>query len=276
MRNGLTIPLLLAAAAGCGGLAHFDAQFDDVPFHSETVRHAEGVEVALLLLAAKEGKDIGEMEAPAPKGEKEDRAEPSGKAGGFVLRIGGGLALPGTGAIGSAGESAPKVPAYSDVWTSGGAFEVVGEFGAGKKIMPYAQVSLSQFAGQKWTNPSDPTGADTWLASDSSLTLVAGGVRFGGRFYGKAAVGLWLWPEVSRVDYFNGYAEPIFASGAAGVLTVGGGAEFKLGGLKAYVDAEFVLGGAPAKAENAVVFWPEFEAAGMNSFKIAGGVGLSF
>jgi hypothetical protein len=54
------------------------------------------------------------------------------------------------------------------------------------------------------------------------------------------------------------------------------GAEFKLGKLKAYVDAEMLLGAAPAKGENAVVFWPNFEAGGMNSFKLAGGVGLSF
>ncbi len=40
--------------------------------------------------------------------------------------------------------------------------------------------------------------------------------------------------------------------------------------------AELVLGQPPEKGENAVVFWPNFEAAGMSSFRLAGGVAFSF
>ncbi len=57
---------------------------------------------------------------------------------------------------------------------------------------------------------------------------------------------------------------------------MGGGAEFKLGKLKAYVDAEFLLGMAPERGENAVVFWPNFEAGAMNVIKIAAGGGIRF
>ena len=64
---------------------------------------------------------------------------------------------------------------------------------------------------------------------------------------------------------------------SAGILMFrGGGAELSLGKLKAYLDVEYLLGGAPEKGENAVVFWPNFEAGAMNSFKVAGGVGVRF
>ena len=268
MRDRLMVATLIlaVAGAGCGVVAEFG---DARPYGRAT----PGAGGGFLLLGAKEGKDIDEADAP-PIRKVKGKGKPSAAEakGGFVLRVGGGLALPGTGAIGSAPGS--TVPGYADVWTEGTAIDVVGEFGAGKKITAYAQFSLSQFSGQRWTNPADAD--DSWLASDTGLAFVAGGARFGGTFYAKAAAGLLLWPEVSRVAYVSGYDEPILASGVTVAFAAGGGAEFKLGKLKAYVDAEYMLGTAPAKAENAVIFWPNFKAAETSSFKLAGGVAFSF
>jgi hypothetical protein len=277
MRHHLTVPVLALvlalAVAGCGPVAVFRGQ--DTSRGSAGAspsRLSVGADVAFLLLGAREGKDIGEKDAPVPAGKKGDVGKkPPGEAGGFILRVGGGLALPGTGAIGSA--PGATVPAYSDVWTMGLAYEVTGEFGAGS-FRPYAQLSLSQFYGKKWTNPGTP--ADSWLASESTVTVIAGGARLGGKAYGKASVGLVLWPEVSRVDYSDGTADPILAGGVGFTAAVGGGAEFRLGGLRAYVDLEYVLGPTPARGANATVYWPEFKAAEASSLKLTGGLGLSF
>lgn len=275
------VPVL--AVAGCGlsggngGLnVKLNVKLNDARFGGAPLRG----EVGFLLLGAKEGEDIGEMDAPPPpdaEGVEEDGVgkEPrreAGAAGGFALKVGGGMAFPG-GELGSA-MSGYNVPSYPEIWTTGSAFELLAEFGSGRKVNPYAQLSISQFTGQRWTNPDD--ASDSWVASDGSVTMIAGGARFGGRYYGKAALGLLLWPEVKRIDYFSGYEEAILESGAVFAFALGGGAEFKLGKLKAYVDAEFLLGMAPERGENAVVFWPKFEPGGMNSFRLAGGVGFSF
>ncbi len=286
---------LMIAAAGCGMVAGPEGVPvggppgslrpappvpDNAPGLDLLSLGAAGADVAFILLGAKEGKDFGEAEAPPPPAidkvgrsdEKKRRGTAAGEDARFVLRVGGGFALPGTGVLGSAPGS--RVPAYSDVWTTATAFEAVGESGAGKKLRPYAQVSVSQFSGQRWTNPDDAN--DSWAASDGSVALVALGARFGGRYYGRAAVGLMLWPEVKRIDYFSSYEEVIFEGGALLAFALGGGAEFKLGRLKAYVDVEYLMGMAPERGENAVVFWPNFEAGGMSSFKLAGGVAFSF
>jgi hypothetical protein len=151
--------------------------------------------------------------------------------------------------------------------------DVIAEFG-GTSVRPYAQLAFAQFAGLEWTNPSN--AADTWGLSDSALITIAGGARFGGKFYGKAALGVLVWPEVSRVDYTSGYAEPVFESGALVTFAVGGGAEFKLGKLVAVADAEFAFVPAPEPTQRASVFWPNFTAEGTNVLRIAGAIGFTF
>jgi len=262
---------LVLVLAGCAQLARAPAEGFPAPGAAAFPAPAD---MAQVLLGAGE-EELAPSIPPAPAPETEaPTPEPEEVAGGTGLRFGAGFALPGGGEIGSA--PGATIPAWSDVWTAGFVLEGVYEFRGGR-ARPYAEFAYAQFYGQRWTNPSN--SADSWIASDGGVATLAGGAKFGlGRtFYAKAALGLLFWPQVSRIDYYTGGNWPILDAGASVALALGGGAEFELGKLRAYADLEFALGTKPSDGtEDAMLFWPSFEAAGVSELKLTGGVRLSF
>jgi hypothetical protein len=266
-RVALRILAIVLLAAGCGGRPDF-ASLD---------RSAPGIvpepaEAMMLLLAAGEDDDIDE--APASALRQPPPAPAQAEDSRLALRVGLGMALPGAGAIGSA--RGRTVPAYADVWTAGFALEATGEFGTGD-VRPYARVVAASFQGQRWTDPGNPD--DSWLASDGTVTRILGGARFDiGPAYATAGLGVALMPQMSRIDYFTGREDVILEDGAAFAFSLGGGAEFTLGNLRAYADLSLDLIGArpDAATEDAVLQWPHFEAEPMNVLTLAGGISLAF
>ena len=157
------------------------------------------------------------------------------------------------------------------MWDTGSALDIVGEFSGGKF---YAQITTASYAGLTYTNPDD--ASDSYLLSEAAFTYVGGGAKFGSTFYGKVGAGFVMWPEVSRIDAFSGWSEPVLAATTGFALALGGGAEFAIGAVTAFADLEYQILPAPEKAENAIVFWPQFEAEGMNVFSFKTGVGITF
>jgi len=206
--------------------------------------------------------------------EKPPEAPAARRAGRGALDLGFGVALPGADAIGSA-MSGYTVASYADVWASGFAFEAVGEFGGGK-VRPYAKLGLASFAGQLYENPSNP--GDAWVASDGTVMSILGGAKISfGVAYAKAALGLAMMPEMSRIDNFTGTTHVILDPSSPFTLAVGCGAELRIGKLKAYADLELDFVGAPAtQTEDAYLQWPQFEPAPTTVTTLTGGIGLSF
>jgi hypothetical protein len=281
MRSGQILMTLAATAvsAGCGAAFEVTSAAE-VPGRTSDGRAPR---VASLLLAAGEGKDLGDIEVPdlEPPGEepvapvepvKRPRDDYEREAGGFALKVGLGLAMPGAEPIGSA-MSGYSVASYSDVWATGFAFEAVGEFGGGT-IRPYAKLGSASFTGQLYSS-----GGDQWIASDGAVTTIAGGAKFAfGVPYAKASLGLAMTPELSRIDNFTGKSDVILEAASPFAFAVGGGAELKVKSLTAYVDLELSFIGAPADAgtEDAVLHYPKFEPGASSVMTVTGGVSLSF
>jgi len=273
---------LLAAAAlaaqGCGYLAAGPVPLDARPLVSATQTGGALLPASLpaqMLLASGEedwGEDDWGVEAAQPQAPPEPAA-PRARGTVILLRIGGGLGLPGSGAIGSA--PGQELPVYSEVWDLGPSFEAAGDFRPDATLRPYAQYAMTSFYGKKWTNPANP--ADAWWASDSALSMLGAGVKLGGKAYGKVGLAIFTLPEVSRVDAVTGNEIPILRGGELTALTFGGGLDLKAGGIRLYADVEYVSGPTPEKADNAVILWPQFETAdGVSYIKIAGGIGFTF
>jgi len=275
----MKIPYILSAGlvagllAGCGSVAwHQPLQRDPQALRTEVAR------VTTLLLAAGEDDDIDDIDAAAFEESDIDETTDvdevkkpprAAKKGGTSIKVGLGMASPGTGAIGSAPSS--TLPAYADVWDTGSALDIVGEFSGGTF---YAQFSTASYTGLIYTNPNDAN--DSYLLSDAALTFIGGGAKFGTTFYGRIGAGIVMWPEVERIDASSGWGTPVLAATTGFALALGGGAEIALGSIKAYADLEYAILPAPEKAENAVVFWPQFEAEGMSVISFKTGVGITF
>lgn len=252
----LGLALVLGCSSGPPGLCDYQGQSP-----SGCSLSAQDSLPRLLPAAAEDDWPVSGVEAPAPEpGEKKVR-----------IVAGGGVALPWGAKIGYApGE---KLPNFGQIWDIGPALGVSAEFTRGKSLAPYVGVGMSSFWGKVWADPDDPW--EVWQAEDGRFISVLGGVRLGGRFYGRLGGGLVFWPEARLSNVFGLGETSVYRPGAKFGFEAGGGFRFKLFGLKAFLEADYRLNTAPAASAEAKATWAGFSRGGPMS-AVAFIAGLSF